>query len=215
MRCRKPRLAELATAALACFIAASLGLVLMHALRPDYEVRSHMISDYAVGEYGGVMVAIFVAWSVGIALLLSALLLVGPSSFARKLGAVLLGVTSVGLIVSAAYQTDLPGLADTFEGNVHGLSFLVNVLCMLVAIPLLSIGFGKEPDLRSYRPLALSLALLVVLSFVLQFFTLRKGMPYGLTNRLFVFMLLAWLICTANRLRKLPLSDERVSRRSA
>jgi len=47
------------------------------------------------------------------------------------------------------------------------------------------------------------LAVLVVLAFLLQFFTLRKGMPYGLTNRMFVVMLFAWFISTAVRLRTL------------
>ena len=196
---------SLSTGALACFCLASLGLLLMHVLRADYQVASHMISDYAVGEFGGVMVAVFVTWSVGIALLLSALLLAEPSSIARRLGALLLGITSMGLLVSAAYRTDLPGLPDTHEGNVHTLSFLVNIVCMLIAIPLLSFSFGKPSALRSFRPVALALALAVVLTFVLQFFTLRKGMPYGLTNRLFVVMLLAWLIGTAARLRRQPL----------
>ena len=197
---------SLASGALACFGYASLGLLLMHVLRADYQPASHMISDYAVGEFGWVMVTVFVAWSGGIALLLSALLVAEPSSLARRLGALLLGITSIGLLVSASYPTDLPGFPDTHEGNVHTLSFLVNIVSMLVAIPLLSFSFGQKSGLRSFRPVALALALAVVLAFLLQFFTLRKGMSYGLTNRLFVIVLLSWLICTAARLRRLPLN---------
>jgi len=200
---------SLAAAALACFGAAAGGLLLMHALRPDYQVASHMISDYAVGSFGWVMATVFVLWSAGIALLTSALLLAEPSRPTRKLGALLLGITSVGLLVSAAYRTDLPGLPDTHEGNVHAISFFVNIVCMLAAIPLLSFGFGPTSRLRSFRPAALALAFAVVLAFVLQFFTLRKGMPYGLTNRLFVVVLLAWLACTAARLRGLPVGADR------
>ena len=194
----------LATAALACFGLAAGGLLLMHVLRSDYPLASHMISDYAVGKFGSVMTSVFVLWSAGIALLVSALILAEPSSPSRKLGALLLGVTSVGLLVSAAYRTDLPGLPDTHEGNVHTISFFVNIVCMLCAIPLLSFGFGPASRLRSLRPTALALAFGVVLAFLLQFFTLRRGMPYGLTNRLFVIVLLAWLAYTAARLRRLP-----------
>ena len=208
MQYQKPSSNSLAAGALACFGFASLGLILMHALRSDYQLASHMISDYAVGEFGWVMVTVFVAWSAGIALLLSALLLAEPSSLARRMGALLLGITSVGLLVSAAYRTDLPGLPDTREGNVHAISFFVNIVCLLVAIPLLSFGFGQKSVLRSFRPVALALALAVALTFLLQFFTLRKGMPYGLTNRLVVVALLSWLICTAARLRGLPLNDD-------
>jgi hypothetical protein len=209
MRFQKRSANSLALGALVCFGYASLGLLLMHALRADYQLATHMISDYAVGEFGWVMVTVFVAWSAGIALLLSALLLAEPSSLARRLGALLLAITSVGLLVSAAYRTDLPGLPDTHEGNVHTLSFLVNVVCMLFAIPLLSFSFGQKSGLRPFRPVALALALAVVLAFLLQFFTLRKGMPYGLTNRLFVVVLLSWLICTAARVRGLPSNRHR------
>jgi hypothetical protein len=80
---------------------------------------------------------------------------------------------------------------------------------MLFAIPLLSFSFGQKSGLRPFRPVALALALAVVLAFLLQFFTLRKGMPYGLTNRLFVVVLLSWLICTAARVRGLPSNRHR------
>jgi len=73
---------------------------------------------------------------------------------------------------------------------------------------MLSFGFGQKSRLRTFRPVALSLALAVVLTFLLQFFTLRKGMPYDITNRLFVVVLLSWLICTAARLRGTHLGGE-------
>src|SRR3954468_22844262 len=40
----------LATAAWGCFGLAAGGLLLMHVLRTDYPLASHMISDYAVGK---------------------------------------------------------------------------------------------------------------------------------------------------------------------
>src|SRR3569833_2429216 len=195
MRFQKLSANSLALGALVCFGYASLGLLLMHALRADYQLATHMISDYAVGEFGWVMVTVFVAWRAGTALLLSALLLAEPSSLARRLGALLLAITSIGMLVSAAYRTDLPGLPDTHEGNIHTLSFFVNVVCMLFAIPLLSFSFGQKSDLRSFRPVALALALAVVLAFLLQFFTLRKGMPYGHTKHKKKNKHKTWLIC--------------------
>jgi len=202
---------SLATGALACFACALLGLIALHAVRPDYEPASHMISDYAVGRLGWLMVAFFLLWSVGILLFSASLLLSGPSSAGRKLGAFLLGVTSIGLLVSAAYPTDLPGAPDTPDGNIHTLSFLVNVCSLLVAIPLLSFGLREHQGWGTYRRIASILAVLVVLAFFLQLFTLRKDMPYGLTNRLFVVMLFAWFISTAARLRTLRSNGPRTT----
>ena len=47
------------------------------------------------------------------------------------------------------------------------------------------------------------MAAVVVIAFVLQFLTLHRGAHYGLANRFFVAMLLAWLLTTSIRLRVL------------
>jgi hypothetical protein len=54
---------------------------------------------------------------------------------------------------------------------------------------------------RGYRNTALTLTLLNVVAVILQFFTFRRGMTYGLANRLVVALMMAWLIATAIRLR--------------
>ena len=196
----------LATGALSCFVLALIALALLHIFRSDYKVADQMVSDYAVGRFGGLMVIVFLAWSTGITLLGIALLMQGQSSIARRVGVLLFGVTAIGLVVSAVYPTDLAGAPDTREGDIHAYSFLVNIVSLLIAIPLLSFGFRENHDWKKFRPAALLLSIFVVLTFLLQFFTLRKGMPYGLTNRLFVIVLFSWFISTAARLRTLPTS---------
>src|SRR5438477_5302904 len=66
---------------------------------------------------------------------------------------------------------------------------------------LLSVSFGSDPRWHTYRRTALTMAAVVVIAFVLQFLTLHRGAPYGLANRFFVAMLLAWLLTTSIRLR--------------
>ena len=83
------------------------------------------------------------------------------------------------------------------------MSFLVNVGSILIATILLSASFGANPVWRSYRRTAWILTALVVAGFVIQFLTLHKGMPYGLANRFFVLVLLAWLFAVSSRLRAL------------
>jgi len=41
---------------------------------------------------------------------------------------------------------------------------------------------------------AIAFAGLLIAAFVAQYLTLHKGSPYGITNRLFVAVLMAWLI---------------------
>ena len=189
-----------ATASIVCFTYSVLVLLLLHALRPDYAPVHHMISDYAVGPYGWVMTTFFLAMSCGCVMLLLGLVRSGPSAALARIGTLLLAVASVGLVVSAIFPTDVQP-PSTRSGEIHDLSFLVNVGSILLAIVLLSVSFGGEPRWRPYRPASLSLAGLAVLAAVLQFLTLHRGAPYGLTNRLFVTVLFAWLLATSIRLR--------------
>jgi hypothetical protein len=193
------------TAAIGCLAYAALALLLMHVLRPDLAPTSHMISEYAVGIFGWAMQSVFVGLSLGCAALLVGLALNGPTSIVARLGVVLLAVASIGLIVSAIYPMDLPGTPSTRSGELHDLSFFVNVGSIVLAIVLLTAGFGSDFRWRSYRRTSVVLLLLIALAFVLQLLTLLvlKGAPYGLANRFFISVLLAWLIATSIRLRNL------------
>jgi hypothetical membrane protein len=189
------------TVALAAFCSAVVGLFIVHLLRPDYEVRSHMISDYAVGPHGWVMVAVFLAMSVGYFALALGFLQLGPRSWLARLGSVLLGIVSVGLVVSALFPTDLPGAKLTRTGGLHEISFLVNVGSSVVAVLLLGASFGRDLKWRSFRAPALALAGVILLALVIQFRTLHRGAPYGYANRFFVVALLAWLVSASTWLR--------------
>lgn len=79
----------------------------------------------------------------------------------------------------------------------------MNIASIILAIVLLTASFGGDPRWRSYRRTSVILLSVIALAFVLQFLTLRKGAPYGLANRFFFSVLLAWVIATSYRLRNL------------
>jgi len=192
-----------AVAAIACFVYFIVALIVLHLLRPDYAPASHMISDYAVGRYGWVMTTAFLALSGGCLTLAWGLSRRGPRSMLAWCGVALLGIASVGLVVTAAFPTDLPGGPATRSGDIHGLSFLVNVASLIGASVLISMGMTGQPGWREYQRTSAALATLAVLALGLQFLTLRRGAPYGLANRLFATLLVSWLLATAMRLRRL------------
>jgi hypothetical protein len=124
----------------------------------------------------------------------------GPTSVVARIGTLLLVMPVIGLVISAAFDTDLPGMPDTRSGDIHGISFLVNIVTIVLGMILVSFSFGGDARWRSYRGTALALVSLIILAFVLQFLTLHKGMPYGYTNRLFVIALFSWLFATSTKL---------------
>jgi hypothetical protein len=189
-----------ATTAIACFVYWALALLLLHALRPDRAVATTWISGYAVGPYGWVMTTAWLAASCGCLMLLLGLAHSGPRSGAAKVGRLLLGILSLGLLITAIFPPGKKGEPST-SGEIHSITFLVNVVCILLASVLLSVGFGTDARWRTFRRTAATLASLLALAFVIQFLTAYFEVLYGLANRFFATVLIVWLLATSIRLR--------------
>jgi len=181
-------------AAAGFFLYFVLALLLMHAIRPDYTIVDHMISDYAVGRSGWIMTTAFASLSLGCLALAIGLFRDGPKSLLGRIGAALLVVVFAGLIVTALFPTDLETAPSTHTGDIHTLSFQVNVVSILVSTLCLALSYGGDAVWHRRRMPALIFAGFLSLALVVQFLTLHRGAPYGITNRLFVAVLMAWLI---------------------
>ncbi|TGX49198.1 DUF998 domain-containing protein [Sphingomonas gei] len=191
---RSPRVAWLPTAAALFFSYFAAALLLMHALRPDYTIVDHMISDYAVGAFGPIMTSAFLSISLGCLALATGLLRTGPKSWLGRAGAGLLIVAFLGLIVTAAFPTDLETAPSTRTGDIHTISFLVNIVSIMLSSICLSLSYAFDPRWKRHRVAALALASVLLLAFVAQYLTLHRGAPYGITNRVFVAVLMVWLL---------------------
>jgi hypothetical membrane protein len=197
---RRPQ--RLAEVAIACFGYFVVALLLLHVLRPDYTPIDHMISDYAVGRLGWVMTTAFVALSAGCLTLGLGMALAGPKALAGRAAVLLLWVATVGLLTSAIFPTDLEAAATTHTGDIHTASFLINVISIILCAALFAIAFHRSAEWRGYRWTGLALAIALLAAFIAQFLTLHRGAPYGLTNRLFVAVMMVWFVTTAMRLRR-------------
>ena len=193
------RLAEISIACNGYFIVA---LVLLHILRPDYTPVDHMISDYAVGRFGWVMTTAFVAASLGCLTLGLGMAAAGPKSLAGRGAVLLLWVAAIGLLTTAIFPTDLDTAASTKTGSIHTLSFLINVISLILCSLLFAVSFHQNDQWRGYRWTALVLAIALLAAFIAQFLTMHRGAPYGLTNRLLVSVLMIWFLMTAMHLRR-------------
>lgn len=191
---RRDRSTRMPRAAVGFFLYFAAALLLMHVIRPDYTIIDHMISDYAVGRFGWIMTTAFVSLGLGCLTLAVALFRDGPTLWLGRAGAAWLLVAFVGLMVTAMYPTDLETAPSTRTGDIHAISFLVNIVSVLLSAMCLTLAYAAEPRWRSRRSAALVLAGLLIAAFVAQYITLHRGAPYGITNRLFVAVLMAWLL---------------------
>ncbi|WP_130618089.1 DUF998 domain-containing protein [Dyella amyloliquefaciens] len=179
-----------ANAAIACFAVFTFGLAVMHLLRPDYAPSTHMISDYAVGRWGSVMTAAFACISLGSLMLSVAFAGSVPGSMATWLVTALFAITAMGSAITAVFPTDLPGAPSTTSGNIHAMSFYVNVASLVLAAVTIAVVSLHNSRWRTHRSGCVGFALLLILALFLQFKTLHPGMPYGLANRLFVVIMM-------------------------
>ncbi|MCW6532589.1 DUF998 domain-containing protein [Sphingomonas sp. MMSM20] len=191
---RRDRSTILPTAAAGFFLYFAAALLLMHVIRPDYTMVDHMISDYAVGRFGWIMTTAFVSLAIGCLTLAIGLFRAGPTSWLGRTGAALLVVAFAGLIVTALFPTDLETAPSTPTGDIHTISFLVNIVSILLSTICLSLSYAAEPRWRPRRAAVLVSAGLLIAAFIGQYLTLHRGAPYGITNRLFVAALITWLI---------------------
>jgi hypothetical membrane protein len=162
-------------AAAGFFLYFVLALLLMHAIRPDYTIVDHMISDYAVGRSGWIMTTAFVSISLGCLALAIGLFRDGPNSLSGRVGAALLVVAFAGLVVTALFPTDLETAPTTHNGNIHTISFLVNVVSIVLSALCLAFSYGGSATWRHRRSPAFIFAGLLVVAFVAQFMTLHPA----------------------------------------
>ena len=187
-----------AAVAIACFVLFAFALLLVHALRPDRALTTTWISGYAVGRNGWIMTTAWLVASAGCLMLVLGLIRSGLRSGVARVAAALLGVLSIGFLVAAIFP---PG--PTLSGDIHSIGFLVNVVCILFSSILLSVACRRDARWRTFQRTAVAFAILLVTMFVLQFATAYLEVMYGVVNRLFVTVLIMWLLAVSNRLRTL------------
>ena len=187
-----------ATPAIACFAYFVLALLLLHVLRPDRALTTSFISGYALGPYGWVMTTAWLAMSGGCLMLLLGLTRSGPRSGAARFGTFLFGILTLSVLLTAIFP---PSKNPSISGEIHTITFFVNVTCFLLASVLLSVGFGSDPRWRAFRRTAAALASLLVFALVLQFLMVYLDVLDGLANRFFATVLIVWLLAISIQLR--------------
>lgn len=185
--------------------------VIAQALPPHYNPISQAESELAVGPYGFVMTINFVLRGLLSLALLGALTGTVTQQALSRPGLVLLGVWGVGALVLAVFPTDLSGTSPTLHGIIHLLVALIAFICGATGELLLSLRFANDPRLHSLRSPALVIAILASIILLVLFVAPSSRMLShitGLVERIFIGLLLLWMLVVAFRLRALPAKME-------
>lgn len=190
--------------AIGAAVLAVVCLALLHPLRPDLPPPSHMISEYAVGEFGGLMTVSFAAFTLASASVL--VLAWSRVQILGRVGLVFLALATIGLSLAVVFPVDPSATSEeamSFSGRMHGVGFMIGVPGELVGVLLLSIAL--RPRGRVLPLVAGGMWLSVVLmAYAFASSSIRPGVPphgwYGIPNRTFMTLYAVWLATAAWKL---------------
>lgn len=182
----------------------------LHFLKPDYDPSWRFISEYAIGDFGWVMMIAFFFWAAGYAGLFAAIRTQVPT-ISGKIGVWLLLVIAVAIVMAGIFVADPVTATDaerTTHGAIHGIGGMIGINGTPIAAVLVSRSLARNPDWYSARGILKFTAYFTWLTLVLLFGTLAVTLSQnngifgpsvivGWPNRLLAAAFCAWLIAAA------------------
>lgn len=167
----------------------------LHFLRPDKNLFSCFVSEYAVGNYSWLMTIAFYDLTIASTLLLSELMIKVKSSKTSK---ITLSFFCSGILLGGIYPTDLPGNEPSKGGLIHGLSALIALLNIGISIITWGISFKKDHVLKK---LAIPSFIWGTISLMLLIIFISSPIGFrGLTQRLLLTCDISWLLLVSMKL---------------
>ena len=208
----RPATAISRKAALISFAGAATFVVLLavlHLIKPGLDPSWRFISEYAIGDYGWMMVLAFLSLAVGYVSLFVAIRS-QLRTIAGRIGLALLLVSALGLAIAAVFTTDPITVSEdavTTAGTLHNLGGTLGI-AMPFAAALVGWKLARNPAWYSARRSLLWATGLAVVAFLFSFVSLgvmvsRSGgefgpnVPVGWPNRIEIVVYSVWLMVVA------------------
>jgi hypothetical protein len=183
----------------AAAVASLLFLAVLHILSPEFNPSWRMVSEYALGNYGSVLLLMFLTWALSCVALFFA---IKPQ--VRTIG----GKIGLGFLLLAAVGMTMGGLFDV-NHDLHGLAAMIGIPSLPIAAILISVSLRRNSSLASARRSLLWTAILTWVSLILMniaIFTgfsptgeINPGAWLGWANRLLIVAYDVWLMTAAWR----------------
>ncbi len=179
-----------------CLVVVMIELAALHVFRSDLDPRRRHLSEYAVGELGGLMSGVFGAAGVGVLALSISFWRSVVRTRTLKLGCSALWLAAASDVLMAMFPTDLsiPGpsgqMAMTISGRIH------NVLAVVHAVGWVAAAIAVPLALRCDRRRISALAASVLTgAAVLVALAARAGASpgqVGTLQRVWIATILVW-----------------------
>jgi hypothetical membrane protein len=170
-----------------------LGLV-----TPHYSSLARYASELSIGRLGWIMIANFIVFGVAELALAVALAHTITDQASGRIGTAAVGVLGAAFVVLGIFVTDPAKLvvgAHTVHGTIHE---AMAVVVFFIATP--TAGLAMARRYRHHRRFARYCVLTAIATPVLLVVTFLSGGLLGLTERITIAVIMAWLTILAARL---------------
>lgn len=194
------RVKLLASMALVFFIFFAFVVIAFHFINPAINPSTGFISEYANGRYGILMQLAFIGLGVGSLMLVAALYYGLPQGARSFIGLVLLSLWAICLIIAGLINTDTQGAAQTAKGQLHDDAVLMAFVVIVIS-SFLMLRFKRDDDWQPFYQTSLLISIFMALAFIDFIISLIVGTSsVGIVQRVFIGIVLIWLIAVARRL---------------
>ena len=200
------RASALATVGLLGIVFNAAALVVTPLLRPDIDPLRSGLSHYALGPWGSLQTAAFIALGIGALALAAAIWLVSGPSVCLRIGAVMLGLASFSLAGLAIFPMGARG-PMTPVGDLHLTAGTAAVSWQVLSVVAVLFGlrtWRQEQWLLRLGVVLLAISLLGAAAVQIAIWRPDLGIPEGLAMRVVLAPLLGWWACIAVAIRRRP-----------
>jgi len=172
----------------------AIAVALLHILQPALDPFERAISEYVNGPYGSLMTVTFFSQSLGSLALAAIMIRREPGQRRIRIGSTLFIIAAIGAVVAGIFPADpASGYPQTPAGAIHATAGLVRFLSLSFALPLLSAALATDPHFEGVSKSLTVLGILFVVAFLLSIVVLANIQLFGLGQRAFIVLLLAWM----------------------
>ena len=176
-------------------------LFVMHFIHPEYTFSDHFMSEYANGEYGWLLNFAFVGNLIGSIALIIAVYRAYPPPYRSIVSLVFYGIATLAILTNF-FPIDPTGKSITVSGTIHNLGGFFGGMAGLVFFLIHSIRLHSFGVLRGFYRILLYLAISGPILFIAVMIAAAYMDPIvGIVQRIYVLVLMFWLIIAANGIR--------------
>ncbi len=167
----------------------------LHFLRPDKNMLSCFVSEYAVGNYSWLMKIAGYSLTIAVALLLTGL---SMNIKASKKSIVSLCIFCSGFLLLTIFPTDVPVVPPTPHGLIHALAALIALISLAISMFTWGFVFKKNENWKGFAKTSVFFG---VISLVLLIVHFASPIPLkGLTQRFLLAWDISWLFLVSRKL---------------